>query len=368
MTGRPHSGTGLLLVVVVAAALPALAGGIPEQDTARPPRGLGAPDAGAVITGLGFEVLPAALPVLYPPDLGAEQVERIRRRQVNLLEARAFWWNMIGALPEGGMIGVDSARWTACGVPQAYGFPATRVWSREYGLLTLFPLEENTTFSEDAAIAVQVAPPVHSSRLLAHGLADEAGAAAYTEAWSWVLLGESLASSLRIEASAWWQRRLVGASAAALFLSSPRGAELAPGLADVLDAWTWFWTGYARPVALDLRTCAVSPPVGPGPAGLELDARLYLLGHRIWQAWGADCFDRYRQAWPIGSRFESVTAALDTLLAVMPGLDEWPERLFSPRPEEPPGMSDPLRPEELPRLSEPPRLLEPLRLLEPPRP
>jgi|GEM_PF-4250820 len=349
MPFRHRLRTGLLPALSMAAVIATTVGALPQQEPDRPPRGLGAPDAGTVIIDLGFKVLPGALPVLYPPDQPGDLATQMRRRQVALLEARAFWWNMIGALPEGGVIGVDSAHWTACGLTQAYGYPASRVWSREYGLLTLLPLDPGTTFSEEAAMAVQVAPPIHSSRLLAYGLADEAGAAAYTEAWSWILLGESLVSSLRIEASTWWQRRLVGASAAALFLTSPRGAELAPGLANVLDAWCWFWTGYARPVALDLRGCAAAPPVGPGPQGLELDARLYLLGRRIWSSWGTDCFDRYRQAWPIGSRFASVTAALDTLLAVMPGLDEWPERLFSPRPEEPPRLP------ALPRREEPPR-------------
>ena len=328
---------GLSLVLpVLLAGLIGGAGFAVCQDPDPVPRGLGAPDASAVIAELGFNTLPAAVPVLYPAEFGEEFENRARDRQVRLLEARAFWWNLIGALPESGLLFVDSPRWTACATSRSYGFPATRIWSDSHGLLTMLPVETATTFSEDAAVAARVAPTVHRSHLLAHGLADEAGAAACTEAWSWILLGESLVGTLRIEAPAWWQRRLVGATAAVLFLSSPRGRELAPDQLTILEAWSRFWTGYAESVALDLRTCGTGPPEDGGPASLELDARLFLLGQEIWHRQGTDAFGLYRRAWPIGSRFATVAAALDTLTAVMPGIAESAERLCEPRREEPP--------------------------------
>jgi hypothetical protein len=280
--------------------------------------------------------LPGPAPVLAA---GAELPDErsLKRRQVALLEARSFWWSLLSGMPDTGLLVVDSPAWTALGLPGSYGTPGVTVFTETDGYLAVVPADRSQ-FAEEAARAAEVAPIADRALLIAAGMEGGEGAGCYAEAWSWVTVAEGLPGPLRIGAQTWWQRRIVGAVGARLFLAAPRGRELAPGTLEVLEGWTRFWTGYLGEVAEPLTDHIRTPPVGPDPRpGLELDARLYRLAVAMADRYALEAVERLRRAWPEDAAYETWTEALDALWVEMPGLrEEWEPRLLLIPPEPPP--------------------------------
>jgi len=248
-----------------------------------------------------------------------------------LLEARAFWRNMLGALPEGGLLIADSPSWIALRPDRQYGFPGTRVRTHGDGLLTMMAIEVTTDFGEAAEEIFMLAPVSMRGTLLAADLASAAGADRYAEAWKWINLGEGLAEGLRIGAVLWWQRRLLGAVAGRMFLKSHRGRQLAPGAAAALEAWGWFITRYFRRAAVSLSEAAAAPPSGRQYEILELDARLLNMGGAIWDRYGVGAFGRLRGAWPSDARFDGLDEMLEALWEQMPEMRLWEATLLDPQ-------------------------------------
>lgn len=295
---------------------------------------LGAPDVSEILRDLELNRLDPPMTILYTGEAPALR-EYARRWQVAMLEASAFWQNMLGAVSDGGLLLVDSPVWTALRPDRSHGMPATRVMTENEGFLTLLPVESSTAFSEFAGETATIAPLEYRGPLLAHGLASPEGAAEYTRAYAWVLLGEELAAGLRIGTESWWQRRLVGSAAAWMFLESPRGRELAPGALEVLETWGRFWRDYLKSVSLGLQVVASSPPAGDPRTIVEMDARLLGIGEAFWRISGSSLFDKMRRAWPFDSHFESIEETLESLWKQVPELESWENILLNPRGDPP---------------------------------
>lgn len=291
------------------------------------------PDVSDIVRDLALERLDPPIPVLYvksSPSLSRSA----RRWQILMLEARAFWRNVLGSLPDGGLILVDSPAWVALRPDREYGFPGTRVRTRPDGVLTMIAVDSISGFGEAAEELFLLAPIALRGLLLARGLASADGAGKYAGTWVWVQLGEDLTDGLRIGARLWWQRRLVGATAAWMLLESPRGKELAPEAARAMDAWGWFLRRYFNRTAVSLSTAAVAQPSGEQYEVLELDARLLAMGRAIWRQYGVDAFARMRRAWPHDIRLEGVGKTLDALWMQMPEMRLWEAVLLDPQSEE----------------------------------
>jgi hypothetical protein len=297
------------------------------------------PDVTEALSGLHLERLPPPLPVFFGPADRAEAVTagRARERQILLQEARAFWRNLLDAvLPDGGVVWVDSAVWTVLRNDLWYGFPGAAVNTSGDGRLALLAAGRSTTFGEHAATAFQVAPLGFRGRLVAAGLGTAEGAAGYAEAWTWVVCAERLTDELRIGTARWWQRRLVGAAAAWLFLEAPRGRELVPGEDRALEEWGRFWTGYLAPAAVGLAAADAAPPAQDPRARLEMDARLLLFARQMLTRYGLESFERLRRAWPVDAPYAGPAGALDALWTTMPELRAPGEVLLRPAGPVPP--------------------------------
>ncbi len=324
--------SGLTVLIFLLTLLPGTGYSRPDTGLVQDPgRGLShIADVTEIAVDLDLQKLDPPVPILFvaaSPDLS----ETARRWQIVMLEARAFWRNMLGALPDGGLFLVDSASWAALTTGLEYGFPGVRVRTRRDGVLTLLAFEEATAFAEAAEGVFRAAPLAMRGPLLARDLASVAGAARYSSAWVWVQLGESLAEGLRIRADLWWQRRLIGATAAWMFLGSPRGRELAPDDLHALQAWGWFIGSYFQRIAVSLSSAMTSPPSGKQYEVLEFDARLLNMGRAIWLQYGTEAFERIRRAWPHGVAFKQLQDILDALWAQMPELKDWEMVLLDPR-------------------------------------
>ncbi len=305
----------------------------PAQTTGLPTQaGADAPDVSDIVEDLSLKRLDPPLPVLFV-DTSPSSRQSARRWQIMLLEARAFWRNLLGSAPDGGLLLVDSSTWVALRPDRWYGFPGTSVWTRGEGRLTLLAVEEITEFGEMADWLFRLSPVAYRGLLLAHRLASPEGGARYAQAWTWLLLGEGIAEGLRIGVDAWWQRRLVGAAAVWMLFDAQRGRELAPGAAEALEAWGWFLQHYLNRKAVSLSTAAESPPAGEQDEILELDARLVAMGKALWQEYGVDVFARMRRAWPLEAEFENHQEALDALWQQMPEMASWESTLLEPRRE-----------------------------------
>ncbi len=299
---------------------------------------LDATDVTAIMGDLGFRRLQPPAPILYLDRFDNAGSEAMRL-QVALLEANGFWRSMIGGFVDaGGIIFVGSQEWVALRADRPYGFPATRVMTDGDGLLTLLPAERTSQFGENAAEAARISPLSSRGPLIAHGIISGEGAASYARAWLWILHAEGLAESLRIRTDLWWQRRLLGGVMACMFLESPRGAELAPGVLDALVAWSEFWASYLHPRAIGLATVGVMPPTGDMREILELEARLFILSLELWRTWRMSTIDRLRAAWPVDDDFKDPLEALEALWTALPEQREaWEWRLLTPlEPPSPP--------------------------------
>jgi len=301
---------------------------------------LDAADVTAIVGDLGFQRLQPPAPVLYLDRFEGAGSEA-RALQIALLEANGFWRSMTGGFIEGGgVIFTGSQEWAALRSDRSYGFPAVRVMTAGDGLLTILPAESTSQFSENAAETVRISPLSARGPLIAHGLASEAGAASYVRAWLWVLHAEGLAESLRIKTDYWWQRRLLGGAAACMFLESPRGAELAPGMDESLMAWSEFWMAYLHPRAIGLATTGRRPPTGDLREILELEARLFTLSRELWRQHRMPVIERFRSAWPVDGESADPLEALEAFWSAFPEQrEEWEWRLLTPL--EPPPPPDP---------------------------
>jgi hypothetical protein len=350
MSASPGRSGHAALLLLLAALLPAGAArpqapGVRAGDRQGPPPI--DPDVTATLSGLHLERLAPPLPVLFGPAGGPEAVtaDLARRRQILLQEARAFWRNLLDAvLPDGGVVLVDSAVWTALRSDLWYGFPGAAVNTRTDGRLALLAVGPESTFGDHAATAFQVSPLKFRGRLVAAGLGSGEGAARYAEAWTWVVCAERLTDELRIGTDRWWQRRLVGAAAAWLFLEAPRGRELVPDGVSALEEWAGFWTGYLAPAAVGLAAADAAPPAADPRSRIELDARLLLFARRMLDRYGTGTFDRLRRAWPVDAPYRGAPAALDSLWAAMPELREPGEVLLRPPGSGPPEEGPPALP------------------------
>jgi len=123
-----------------------------------------------------------------------------------------------------------------------------------------------------------------------------------------------------------------------MFLESPRGAELAPGVLDALVAWSEFWASYLHPRAIGLATVGVMPPTGDMREILELEARLFILSLELWRTWRMSTIDRLRAAWPVDDDFKDPLEALEALWTALPEQREaWEWWLLTPlEPPSPP--------------------------------
>ncbi len=287
-------------------------------------------DVTDIVDDLNLQKLDPPVPILFV-DASPDISEAAYRWKIVMLEARAFWRNMLGAAPEGGLLLVDSPNWVALITGLEYGFPGVSVKTRQDGVLTILAFEEATAFAEAAEGVFRISPLVMRGPLLARNLESVAGAARYSSAWVWVHLGEGIADGLRIKADLWWQRRLVGATAAWMFLGSPRGRELAPDDLHVLQAWGRFIGSYYQRIAVGLSSALTSPPSGKQYEVLEFDARLLNMGRAIWIQYGTEAFEKMRLAWPYGESFDQLQDILDALWAQMPELKDWEMVLLDPR-------------------------------------
>jgi hypothetical protein len=335
---------GMVLLLPAGAARPQTPGARASDRQSPPPID---PDVTEALSGLHLERLAPPLPVLFGPagGPGAVTAGDARGRQILLQEARAFWRNLLDAvLPDGGVVWVDSAVWTALRADLWYGFPGAAVNTRTDGRLALLAAGPGTTFGDHAAIAFQVSPLKFRGRLVAAGLGTAEGAARYAEAWTWVVCAERLTDELRIGTGRWWQRRLVGAAAAWLFLEAPRGRELVPDGVSALEEWAGFWTGYLAPAAVGLAAADAAPPAANPRSRIELDARLLLFARRMLDRYGTGTFDRLRRAWPVDAPYRNASAALDSLWTTMPELRGPGEVLLRPAGSGPPGAVPPAPP------------------------
>lgn len=287
-------------------------------------------DVTEIVDDLDLQKLDPPVPILFidtSPDLS----ETAHRWKIVMLEARAFWRNMLGAVPDGGLLLVDSPNWVALTTGLEYGFPGVSVKTSQDGVLTMLAFEEETAFAESAEGVFRIAPLAMRGPLLARNLASVAGAVRYSNAWVWVQFGEGLVDGLRIRADLWWQRRLVGATAAWMFLRSPRGRELAPDDRHTLQAWGWFIGSYFQRIAVGLSSAFTSPPSRKQYEVLEFDARLLKMGRAIWLQYGTEAFEKMRRAWPHGVAFDQLQDILDALWEQMPELKDWEMVLLDPR-------------------------------------
>ena len=287
-------------------------------------------DVTEIVVDLDLQKLDPPVPILFV-DASPDISEAAHRWQMVMLEARAFWRNMLGALSDGGLLLVDSPNWVILTNGLEHGFPGVSVKTRQDGVLAMLAFEEATAFAEAAEGIFRIAPLAMRGPLLARNLASVAGAARYSSAWVWVQLGEGLADGLRIRADLWWQRRLIGATAAWMFLGSSRGRELAPDDLHALQAWGWFIGSYFQRIAVGLSSALTSPPSGKQYEVLEFDARLLNMGRAIWLQYGTEAFERMRRAWPHGVAFDQLQDILDALWAQMPELKDWEKVLLDPR-------------------------------------
>ena len=327
---------GLTILIVLLTLLPGTGYSRPDNGFFQEPTGglSHIADVTDVLADLDLQKLDSPVPILFVdgyPDIS----EAALQWQIVTLEARAFWRNMLGALPDGGLLLVDSPGWVAMTTGLEQGFPGVRVKTRQDGVLTMLASEETTAFAEAAEGVFRTAPLAMRGPLLARGMATAAGAVRYSNAWVWVQLGEGLADGLRIRADLWWQRRLIGATAAWMFLGSPRGSELAPDDMHALQAWGWFIGSYFQRIAVSLSSVVTSPPSGRQYEILEFDARLLNMGRAIWLQYGTGAFERMRLAWPHGESFEQLQDILDALWAQMPELRDWEMVLLDPRNVDP---------------------------------
>ena len=314
------AGPALLLLTLIAAS--------PQGQAPRWIRGV--PDVSGAADDLGLVRLEAPAPIRFvggDPDL-REEAGVLRR---DLLEARAFWRNLLGASVEGGLLLADSAVWIAMVPDTWYGLPGTRVRTGRDGVLALMAHEKPTRFGEEAGELVGISPTAVRGLLVAHGLDSVEGAQRYADVWRWVLLAEDLSEGLRIGAEGWWQRRIVGAAGAWLFLEAPRGEELVPDGVDVLHAWGWFFRAYYRSIALPLSGAVTGPPAGDIRRRLELDARLLAFGRDLADRYGTGLFARLRAAWPVDDPEMEMEGALEALFRECPDLVDWKARLLDPR-------------------------------------
>jgi len=319
-----RDGTRLLLTALSLL----LTAGVPQE---RAPGWLrGTPDVSGVVADLGMARLDPPVPVRFEPHRPAA-AERARSERQTLLEARAFWRNLLGASVEGGLLIGDSAVWSAMAPDAWYGLPGMRVRTREDGLLALAAADAPTRFGEEAGELAAIAPTAVRGLLVAHGLDSVEGAERYAELWRWVLMGEELADGLRIGAHRWWQRRIVGAAGAWLFLEAPRGEELVPGGAKVLRSWSWFFRSYYRSIARPLSEAGSALPADDLRLRLELDARLLAFGRDLYGRYGEELFGRLRSAWPLDVPGMDTGEALDLLFEHLPELDHWRRWLDDPR-------------------------------------
>ena len=318
---RSHPWAPLWLALAIPAAAAVWAQHAGEAPTAP------APDVTQLLAGTDHVRLPPPSPVVA---VGIERPDRarLRERQIVLQEARTFWRGLIGVSPDPGLLLVDMAAWTALGLEGAYGRPGAAVRTEPDGILAVLPVT-TSVFAEEAATAAGVSPYAARGVLLASDLLSEEGADSYAEAFSWVVVAEGLTSRLRIGSRSWWQTRLVGSAAAWLFLSAPRGADLAPGAARALEGWARFWTAYLEPVAVSLATAVTVPPASADPRlAVELDARLVLMGLDMLSAYGLETFGLLRQAWPLDTEVRTLDEALAALWEQMPELrGRWESRL-----------------------------------------
>lgn len=298
-----------------------------RQQRSRYPAGT---DVSEILASLAVERLQPPAAVLYIAGVPGLDI-RARNWQIALQEAWAFYRSLLGVAPDTGLLLVDSAVWTALLPDRWYGFPSVTVSSRQDGLLAMLAIETGTTFSKEAVTAARIAPLAHRGMLLARNAGTRAGAARYAESWVWVQFAEGMVADLRIGSQSWWQTRLAGMVAAWMFLESPRGRELAPGAAESLESWSWFWREYLKPIAVGLTTANRIPPAGDPREALELNARLLAMGRAIWQEYRLDAFPRLRRAWPHDARFEGIREALDALWAAMPEMEPWETALLTPR-------------------------------------
>lgn len=321
--------------LLVATSLMAAAVLLPQtaaigQGAPKGPVRLAGPEITDVLPGFALSRLAPPVPVLYP-DSDPALYAGAREWQIALREARTFWRSLLGAAPDMGLLLLDSPLWTVTGLEEFYGFPGSVAYSRPDGRLALLAIEQETTFSEEAAKAARVAPIAYRGKLLAADLASAAGAARYAEAMVWVVFAEDMVGGLRIGSRSWWQARVVGAAAAWLFLESSRGRELAPGVVASLEGWGWFWREYLRPIAVGLSEAVQAPPGGDPRLRLELDARLIAFGRAIHRQYGRDAYVRFRRAWPHEAVYVNLKEALDALWAQMPELKAWETVLLEPR-------------------------------------
>lgn len=305
-----------------------LTAGVPQERARGWLRGI--PDVSRVVADLGMARLGPPVPVRFERDPPAA-AGRARSERQSLLEARAFWRNLLGAQVEGGLLIADSAVWTAMVPDTWYGLPGMRVRTREDGLLALVAAHGPTRFGEEAGELAAIAPTAVRGLLVAHGLDSVEGAERYADLWRWVLVGEELADGLRIGAHRWWQRRIVGAAGAWLFMEAPRGEELVPGGAEVLRSWSWFFRSYYRSIARPLSEAGTVPPADDLRLRLELDARLLAFGRDLYGRYGEELFVRLRSAWPLDAPEMDTDEALDLLFEHLPELDHWRRWLEDPR-------------------------------------
>ncbi|MFO7767995.1 MAG: hypothetical protein R6W82_03430 [bacterium] len=294
------------------------------------------PEVGGLLSDLQLARLEAPCPARFPADDAA--ASRARALREDLLEARAFWRNLLGATVDGGILIGDSAVWTAVLPDTWYGMPGARVRTREDGLLAVVAADRPTRFGEEAGELAGIAPTAFRGLLIARGLDGVEGAERYADLVRWVLLAEELSDGLRIGARSWWQRRLVGAAGAWMLLASPRGGEIEPGGAGVMRSWGWFFRSYYRDIASPLSAAGDMPPEGDLRRRLELDARLFALGRELVEHRREETFARLRTAWPVDAPGMDTAEALEALFEQFPDLDHWLGWLEDPRRTIPPSI------------------------------